>query len=181
MEEFKQRIKVMCVFNHQGKTLASKGYDHVKDEVFYRLIGGTIDFGEKSEDGIRREIQEELKIKQNKISFRISTDHGDANKFAQLISGGNYSFWDHDSAGYYFQAHLSIDEEFLKKIIIKHIRLCFKEMKPHESKFSIFSILPRDKVNDQFASDILKRITKAICDEINQDMGSIIIEERLRR
>ena len=152
-------------------------YDESRKKKKYWESTGTLDrihFHSK-------EIQEELKIKQNKISFRISTDHGDANKFAQLISGGNYNFWDHDSAGYYFQAHLSIDEEFLKKIIIKHIRLCFKEMKPHESKFSIFSILPRDKVNDQFASDILKRITKAICDEINQDMGSIIIEERLRR
>ncbi len=51
----------MCVFSHDGKTLASEGYDKDKDETFYRLIGGGIEFGEKSEDGIRREVQEELK------------------------------------------------------------------------------------------------------------------------
>ena len=127
------------------------------------------------------EIQEELKIKQNKITLRISTEHGTANKFAQLISGGNYNFWDHDSAGYYFQVHLSIDEEFLKKIIIKHIRFCYPEMSIYESKLSITSFLPRGKVDYSTASEILKRITRSICDEINQDMGSIIIEERLRR
>jgi len=127
------------------------------------------------------EIQEELKIKQNKITLRISTEHGTANKFAQLISGGNYNFWDHDSAGYYFQVHLSIDEEFLKKIIIKHIRFCYPEMSIYESKLSVTSFLPRGKVDYSTASEILKRITRSICDEINQDMGSIIIEERLRR
>ena len=57
----KQRIKVMCVFNHNGKTLASKGHDEYKSETFYRIIGGGVEFGEKSEDGIRREIREELK------------------------------------------------------------------------------------------------------------------------
>lgn len=60
-ESIKQRVKAMCLFVYNGKTLASKGYDQHKNEVFYRVIGGTINFGEKSEDGIRREIREELK------------------------------------------------------------------------------------------------------------------------
>ncbi len=51
----------MCVFNYKGKTLASLGHDKNKGETFYRVIGGSIDFGEKSEDGVRREIREELK------------------------------------------------------------------------------------------------------------------------
>lgn len=127
------------------------------------------------------EIQDELKIKQNKLTIRISTERGSANKFAQLISGGNYNFWDHDSSGYYFQVHLSIEEEFLKKIIIKHIRFCFPEMSIYESKLSITSFLSRTKVDYSIASDMLKKITRVICDEINQDMGSILIEERLRR
>lgn len=50
----------MCIFTHNGKTLASKGYDASKDEVFYRVLGGGLEFREKVEDGIRREIKEEL-------------------------------------------------------------------------------------------------------------------------
>jgi ADP-ribose pyrophosphatase YjhB (NUDIX family) len=56
----KPRVKTMCLFIHRGKTLATKGYDEKKNETFYRLIGGSINFGEKTEDGIRREVNEEL-------------------------------------------------------------------------------------------------------------------------
>ena len=61
MEE-KQRpnVKVMCVFQHNGKTLASKGFDKNKNETFYRLVGGSLEFGETTLDGVKREIKEEL-------------------------------------------------------------------------------------------------------------------------
>lgn len=163
-----------------------KSDDSVSIRIFYDAYRKNKKYWESTDtlDRIKfssPEIQKELKIQQNKITLRISTEHGTANKFAQLISGGNYNFWDHDSAGYYFQVHLSIDEEFLKKIIIKHIRFCYPEMSIYESKLSVTSFLPRGKVDYSTASEILKRITRSICDEINQDMGSIIIEERLRR
>ncbi len=62
MEELnKQKIKTMCVFVHSGRTLASRGYDENKNEIFYRVLGGGVNFGEKSEDGVKREIMEELK------------------------------------------------------------------------------------------------------------------------
>lgn len=59
-QEKKIRIKAMCLFNHEGKTLASKGFDEKKGETFYRVIGGSVDFGEKTEEGVRREVREEL-------------------------------------------------------------------------------------------------------------------------
>lgn len=59
-QEQKIRIKAMCLFLHKGRTLASKGFDEKRNETFYRVIGGTVDFREKSEDGVRREIREEL-------------------------------------------------------------------------------------------------------------------------
>jgi len=59
-QEKKIRLKAMCLFNHEGKTLASKGYDEKKNQTFYRVIGGSVDFGEKTEEGVRREIREEL-------------------------------------------------------------------------------------------------------------------------
>jgi len=40
--------------------LVFEGYDHVKDEVFYRPLGGGIEFGEHSRDALRREFREEL-------------------------------------------------------------------------------------------------------------------------
>lgn len=43
-----------------GCILVAPGYDHVKDERFYRPLGGGIDFGERAADAARREIREEL-------------------------------------------------------------------------------------------------------------------------
>lgn len=59
----------MCVFMYNGKTLATKGYDKDKDEIFYRLVGGSLEFGEKSEDGIKREILEELHCGVEKLAL----------------------------------------------------------------------------------------------------------------
>ncbi len=51
----------MCILmDNRGRLLVSKGYDKVKDEIFYRLLGGSLDSGEDPETGIRREIREEL-------------------------------------------------------------------------------------------------------------------------
>ena len=52
--------KAMCIFHHDGKILVSKHFDSVKNENFYRMLGGGVNFSETSEAGIRREIQEEL-------------------------------------------------------------------------------------------------------------------------
>ena len=54
------KLKAMCFFENEGKILVSKGFDKVKNENFYRPLGGRIDFFETAEAGIRREIQEEL-------------------------------------------------------------------------------------------------------------------------
>ena len=40
--------------------LVFEGYDRVKRETFYRPLGGGIEFGEHSQDAIRREFREEL-------------------------------------------------------------------------------------------------------------------------
>jgi len=53
-------VKAMCLIEHNGKLLLNKGYDSVKNETFFRIIGGGINFGEKSEEAVRREVREEL-------------------------------------------------------------------------------------------------------------------------
>ncbi len=50
----------MCLFQNNGKILVAKGFDDVKNKHFYRVVGGTVEFSETAEQGIRREVQEEL-------------------------------------------------------------------------------------------------------------------------
>lgn len=54
-------IKVMCVIEHGGRILVGPGFDKIKNESFYRLPGGSMEFGETSEKAIRREMREELR------------------------------------------------------------------------------------------------------------------------
>lgn len=53
------RPLAICVFRYNGKILVCEGIDSVKKEIFYRPAGGMIEFGEKAEDALRREIREE--------------------------------------------------------------------------------------------------------------------------
>jgi ADP-ribose pyrophosphatase YjhB (NUDIX family) len=81
----KPGLKAMCIFMHNDKTLATVGSDKVTGEKFYRLVGGGIHFGEKSEDGVRREVREELKceirnlklvdVVENIFSYEGKTGH----------------------------------------------------------------------------------------------------------
>lgn len=43
-----------------NKILVGIGYDKVKQETFYRALGGGIEFGETSKDAVKREFQEEI-------------------------------------------------------------------------------------------------------------------------
>lgn len=53
------RPLAICIFNRNGKILVCEGIDTVKNETFYRPAGGGIEFQEKAEDALRREIKEE--------------------------------------------------------------------------------------------------------------------------
>ncbi len=50
----------ICVFHHDGRILAAEGRDPIKGQLFYRPLGGAIEFGEHSADTIARELAEEL-------------------------------------------------------------------------------------------------------------------------
>jgi len=53
------RPLAICVFKHNNKILVCEGIDSVKNETFYRPAGGMIEFQERAEDALRREIKEE--------------------------------------------------------------------------------------------------------------------------
>ena len=54
------RPLAICVFLHNARILVAEGYDPIKKETFYRPLGGGIEFGEYSEQTIRRELLEEI-------------------------------------------------------------------------------------------------------------------------
>lgn len=51
---------VICVFSYNGRILTVEGYDPIKHQIFYRPLGGGIEFGELGRDALVREIREEL-------------------------------------------------------------------------------------------------------------------------
>lgn len=70
MDKFKEiRPIVLGVVKKDNKILVSKGYDKIKKEIFYRCIGGGIEFLENSKDALKREFKEELNIDINVEEF----------------------------------------------------------------------------------------------------------------
>ena len=54
------RAKVICLFEQQGHFLFAEGFDPTKNQHYLMPIGGGVEFGERSEDAIRREVLEEI-------------------------------------------------------------------------------------------------------------------------
>ncbi len=58
----KKRVRplAICIFRHNNRILVSEGYDPVRDQHFYRPLGGGIEFGEPSYETVCRELMEEI-------------------------------------------------------------------------------------------------------------------------
>jgi 8-oxo-dGTP pyrophosphatase MutT (NUDIX family) len=52
----------ICVFRRPGQILVGEGYDPSKDDRYQRPVGGSLQFGETSEEAVIREVREELGI-----------------------------------------------------------------------------------------------------------------------
>lgn len=50
----------ICLFRNQDRILVAEGYNPIKGETFYRPLGGGIEFGERSQETICRELMEEI-------------------------------------------------------------------------------------------------------------------------
>lgn len=63
------RPVALCIFHNNDRILVFEGLDPVKGETFYRPLGGGIEFGERSEDAVRRELKEELDVEIRDLKF----------------------------------------------------------------------------------------------------------------
>lgn len=63
------RAIAICVFRNGGRILVSEGTDSVKQEHFYRPLGGTIEFGERGAETIVRELMEEIKAEVTDLQY----------------------------------------------------------------------------------------------------------------
>ena len=63
MDKFKEiRPIALGLAIKNNKLLVSEGFDKVKNETFYRCLGGGIEFLEKSSEALKREFSEEINI-----------------------------------------------------------------------------------------------------------------------
>ena len=63
MDKFKEiRPIVLGLAIKNNKLLVSEGFDKVRNETFYRCLGGGIEFLEKSQEALKREFAEEINI-----------------------------------------------------------------------------------------------------------------------
>jgi ADP-ribose pyrophosphatase YjhB (NUDIX family) len=54
------RIQALALVRQDDRILVEEGRDAVKDETFFRLLGGTVEFGETGAETLLRELREEL-------------------------------------------------------------------------------------------------------------------------
>lgn len=70
MAKFNQiRSLALGLILNGDRTFLSQGYDPVKQQTFYRALGGGVDFGETSYDALKREFQEELQAELTNIKY----------------------------------------------------------------------------------------------------------------
>ena len=63
------RVLALGLIKQGDRVFISQGYDPVKQQTFYRAMGGGVDFGETSFEALQREFQEEIQAQLTNISY----------------------------------------------------------------------------------------------------------------
>ena len=104
------RAIAICLFSHNDKILVFEGYDPLKDEIFYRPLGGGIEFGERSDDTVHREMMEEIGAEVTDLVYlgaleNIFVFNGEPGHEIVLVYDGNLK-----ASGLYEQAEIQGNE-----------------------------------------------------------------------
>jgi len=95
---------------------------------------------------------------EGEISFYVEPFQG-TERFAKLISGGNFDFIDNDSSQYIIHIKFKKINPTINQILVNKIRQGFpRKFKVFPSNLSIGAYWMVDSVNEEFASEILQRI-----------------------
>jgi 8-oxo-dGTP pyrophosphatase MutT (NUDIX family) len=63
------RVIALGLIRNSDRIFLSEGYDPVKQETFYRALGGGVEFGETSRAALEREFQEEIQADLTNIKY----------------------------------------------------------------------------------------------------------------
>lgn len=66
----KIRVTALGLIVKDDLIFLSQGYDQVKQQIFYRALGGGVKFGETSIEALQREFQEEINAPLTNINYR---------------------------------------------------------------------------------------------------------------
>ena len=69
MDTTRIRPIAVCLFRHNNRILVHEGFDTIKQDYYYRPLGGGIEYGESSREAVVREIQEELGVEVENLSL----------------------------------------------------------------------------------------------------------------
>lgn len=65
----KIRVVVLGLIQDGDRLFVAQGYDSIKQQIFYRALGGGVDFGESSLDALKREFNEEIAAELTQIQY----------------------------------------------------------------------------------------------------------------
>ena len=75
MNQSRIRPLAICLFRNKEWILVVEGHDHIKNEYFYRPVGGGIEFGEYSHQTIQRELREEIGAEVKDIRYLFTLEN----------------------------------------------------------------------------------------------------------